>query len=96
LTAIRLLFAALYHRPGEGEALSLGPGAFVAALEAACHRDASSTTVCGKPSEAFLQECIAGMIRDGESMNEYTNIIVSQRDETNKERSSAGRNAQLS
>lgn len=67
---------ALYHRPGEGEALSLGPGAFVAALEAACHRDASSTTVCGKPSEAFLQECIAGMIRDGESMNEYTNIII--------------------
>lgn len=56
----------------------MGPGAFVAALEAACHRDADSTSVCGKPSQAFLQECIAGMIEANESMNDLTNIIVSR------------------
>ncbi|GAC98821.1 haloacid dehalogenase-like hydrolase domain-containing protein 2 [Pseudozyma hubeiensis SY62] len=67
---------ALYHRPSEGAPLSMGPGAFVAALEAACHRDASSTTICGKPSEAFLRECIAGMMsRAEERMDSYTNII---------------------
>lgn len=55
----------------------MGPGAFVAALEVASHRDADSTTVCGKPSEAFLQECIAGMIPENEQMSDYTNIIVS-------------------
>ncbi|KAJ1020120.1 hypothetical protein NDA16_004400 [Ustilago loliicola] len=54
----------------------MGPGAFVAALEAASHRDAGSTAVCGKPSEAFLQECIAGMIPQDEHMNNYTNIII--------------------
>ncbi|CDW97906.1 hypothetical protein [Sporisorium scitamineum] len=70
---------AMYHRPSEGAPLSMGPGAFVSALEAACRRDADSTTVCGKPSQAFLQECIAGMIAADESMNDYTNIIVSLR-----------------
>lgn len=69
----------MYHRPSEGAPLSMGPGAFVSALEAACRRDADSTTVCGKPSQAFLQECIAGMIAADESMNDYTNIIVSLR-----------------
>lgn len=67
---------AMYHRPSEGAPLSMGPGAFVSALEAACRRDADSTTVCGKPSQAFLQECIAGMIAADESMNDYTNIII--------------------
>lgn len=70
--------SALYHRPSEKSPLSMGPGAFVAALEAASHREASSTTVCGKPSQAFLQECIAGMIPADESMSDYTNIIVSR------------------
>ncbi len=69
---------ALYHRPSDGAALSMGPGAFVAALEAASHRDASSTAVCGKPSPAFLQECVAGMIPADEKMSNYTNIIVSE------------------
>lgn len=79
----RCLVLALYHPPSESAPLSMGPGAFVAALEAACHREASSTTVCGKPSEAFLRECIAGMMsREDESMDNYTNIIVSRgRDE---------------
>ena len=56
----------------------MGPGAFVAALEAACRREADTTTVCGKPSQAFIQECIAGMMPANESMGDYTNIIVSQ------------------
>lgn len=72
----RLPTSALYHRPSEGAALSMGPGAFVAALEAASHREASSTTICGKPSRAFLQECIAGMIPTDDAMSSYTNIIV--------------------
>ncbi|SPO25165.1 uncharacterized protein UTRI_02728_B [Ustilago trichophora] len=67
---------ALYHRPSEDVALSMGPGAFVAALEAASHRQASTTTVCGKPSQAFLQECVAGMIPEDEAMSNYTNIII--------------------
>ncbi|SPO32171.1 uncharacterized protein UTRI_02728 [Ustilago trichophora] len=67
---------ALYHRPSEGVALSMGPGAFVTALEAASHRQASTTTVCGKPSQAFLQECVAGMIPENETMSGYTNIII--------------------
>ena len=73
----RFPIEALYHRPSEGSALSMGPGAFVAALEAASHRDASTTTVCGKPSQAFLQECIGGMIPANDAMSNYTNIIVS-------------------
>lgn len=71
-------YPALYHRPSEDVALSMGPGAFVAALEAASHRQASTTTVCGKPSQAFLQECVAGMIPENEAMSSYTNIIVSR------------------
>lgn len=67
---------ALYHRPSNGGALSLGPGAFIAALEAASHRKPSSTIVCGKPSQAFLRECIAGMIGENEDMVNYNNIIV--------------------
>ncbi|KAF6767430.1 HAD-superfamily hydrolase, subfamily IIA [Kalmanozyma brasiliensis GHG001] len=67
---------ALYHRPSEGAALSLGPGAFVAALEAASHRTSSSTVVCGKPSPAFLEECIAGMISANERMSDFHNIII--------------------
>ncbi|CBQ70976.1 conserved hypothetical protein [Sporisorium reilianum SRZ2] len=82
---------AMYHRPSEGAPLSMGPGAFVAALEVACRRNADSTTVCGKPSQAFLQECIAGMIAADESMNDFTNIISalasSERETTSAEKS---------
>ncbi|GAC72368.1 predicted sugar phosphatase [Moesziomyces antarcticus T-34] len=67
---------ALYHRPTQDGPLSLGPGAFVAALEAASGRRASETIVCGKPQPAFLQECVAGMIGVDESMSDFTNIIV--------------------
>ncbi|EPQ29999.1 uncharacterized protein PFL1_02672 [Pseudozyma flocculosa PF-1] len=56
---------ALYHRPSTDSPLSLGPGAFIAALEAAARLDASTTTICGKPSRTFLQECLGGLEREG-------------------------------
>ncbi|SNX83614.1 uncharacterized protein MEPE_02321 [Melanopsichium pennsylvanicum] len=67
---------ALYHRSSEGAALLMGPGAFVAALEAASLCCASSTTVCGKPSQALLQECISGMVSANQVISDYTNIII--------------------
>lgn len=55
------LHEALYYRPGPSEPLSLGPGAYVAALEAASRREAKDTIVCGKPSAAFFQTCLDEM-----------------------------------
>jgi HAD superfamily hydrolase (TIGR01450 family) len=49
---------ALYFRPGTDEPLSMGPGAYIAALEAATRRSPDQTIVCGKPSKTFLQMCI--------------------------------------
>lgn len=49
---------ALYFRPGTDDPLSMGPGAYIAALEAATRRSADQTIVCGKPSKTFLQLCI--------------------------------------
>ncbi|PWN32834.1 uncharacterized protein FA14DRAFT_78512 [Meira miltonrushii] len=49
---------ALYFRPGTDDPLSMGPGAYIAALEAATRRSPDQTIVCGKPSKTFLQLCI--------------------------------------
>nr|CDI56358.1 conserved hypothetical protein [Melanopsichium pennsylvanicum 4] len=73
---IDIRFCTLYHRSSEGAALLMGPGAFVAALEAASLCCASSTTVCGKPSQALLQECISGMVSANQVISDYTNIII--------------------
>lgn len=64
----------MYHQPSGNAKLSLGPGAFVTALESAARLDAASTMVCGKPSASFLKECLAGMC---ESSDDNINIIVS-------------------
>lgn len=64
---------AMYHQPSGDAKLSLGPGAFVTALESAARLDSASTAVCGKPSASFLQECLAGMRT---TSDDETNIIV--------------------
>ncbi|CAO1633013.1 unnamed protein product [Sympodiomycopsis kandeliae] len=58
---------AMYLRPGgstsDGQPLplSLGPGAFLAGLEAASGIDPSKTIIVGKPQPAFFAECLKGM-----------------------------------
>lgn len=71
---------ALYFRPGTDEPLSMGPGAYIAALEAATRRSPDQTIVCGKPSKTFLQLCIDDIRQerqaDGlEEDSEHTIII---------------------
>lgn len=72
---------ALYYRPSTSAPLSLGPGAYVAALEAACHRSCNDTLVCGKPSKTFFESCLASMraSEDGATAileEEERNIII--------------------
>jgi ribonucleotide monophosphatase NagD (HAD superfamily) len=59
---------ALYHRPGgkgkdgaEKQPLSLGPGAFLAALEEGAGLDRKDTVTVGKPQWTFFEECLKGM-----------------------------------
>lgn len=60
-----------------GAPLSLGPGAYVASLEAATHRPKMDTIICGKPSGGFLSTCI-DLMRDKNSTEdkEERNIII--------------------
>lgn len=71
---------ALYYRSSTSAPLSLGPGAYVAALEAACHRSSQDTLVCGKPSRAFFTECLESLREEHESVGdgegEERNIII--------------------
>lgn len=57
---------ALYFRPGTDQPLSMGPGAFIAALETATKRSIDQTIVCGKPSKTFLQLCIDDIRKERE------------------------------
>ncbi|PWZ01631.1 hypothetical protein BCV70DRAFT_158296 [Testicularia cyperi] len=71
---------ALYHRPSADQPLSLGPGAFISALEAASQYQGNTTTVCGKPSREFLSECLFAMRNSSSASSQHveeTNYIVS-------------------
>lgn len=59
---------ALYHRPGgkgkdgaQKQPLSLGPGAFLAALEEGAGLSRENTVTVGKPQWTFFEECLKGM-----------------------------------
>ncbi|KAN0060063.1 hypothetical protein ACQY0O_008036 [Thecaphora frezii] len=70
---------ALYHRPNLDSPLSMGPGAFISALEAAARFEPSSTRICGKPSRTFLEECLHGMVQEigeNESNVPQRNVII--------------------
>lgn len=60
----------------------MGPGAYVAALEAASRRKADDTIVCGKPSKTFLETCLNSMHQEQagsqqqQDTGEERNIIV--------------------
>lgn len=61
---------ALYLRPaadpsGNPSPLSLGPGAFLAALEASSGCDADQTVIVGKPQQEFFAQCLRQMGWDG-------------------------------
>lgn len=70
---------ALYVRPAPNAPLSMGPGAYVSALEAATRRTADQTIVCGKPSETFFKLCLDAMDSQHQGTSDTTatcNIIV--------------------
>jgi HAD superfamily hydrolase (TIGR01450 family) len=67
---------ALYYRPATSAPLSLGPGAYVAALEAACHRSSQDTIVCGKPSRTFFEACLESFRIEYEQGEKERNIII--------------------
>lgn len=66
--------AALYYSTGEH--LSMGPGAYIASLEAAARLDASKTLVCGKPTADFFKGCLRDM-RGEQALEDERNIVVS-------------------
>ncbi|PWN89403.1 hypothetical protein FA10DRAFT_280431 [Acaromyces ingoldii] len=74
---------ALYYRPGPSEPLSLGPGAYIAALEAASRREAKDTVVCGKPSAAFFQTCLDEMAASPPENGQSANTIDKDEEERN-------------
>lgn len=71
---------ALYYRPSTSAPLSLGPGAYVAALEAACHRSSNDTIVCGKPSRSFFETCLESLRKEyhssGDQDEQERTIII--------------------